>query len=113
MAKQIINVGTSANDRQGDSLRTAFQKVNANFTELYDEINSIEIGAVNWDSISGKPTFATVATSGSYTDLSNKPTIPTDISELTDTQGLLVDSYDGGGADSEYNDEETLDGGGA
>jgi len=35
MTKQTINVGTSANDRKGDSLRTAFQKVNANFTELY------------------------------------------------------------------------------
>ncbi len=35
MAKQTINVGTTANDRRGDSLRAAFQKVNANFTELY------------------------------------------------------------------------------
>lgn len=35
MTKQTINVGTSANDRKGDSLRAAFQKVNANFTELY------------------------------------------------------------------------------
>lgn len=35
MAKQSINVGSSANDRSGDSLRLAFQKVNANFTELY------------------------------------------------------------------------------
>lgn len=35
MTKQIINVGTAANDRKGDSLRAAFQKVNANFTELY------------------------------------------------------------------------------
>lgn len=37
MAKEIINVGETANDRQGDSLRAAFQKVNANFTELYAE----------------------------------------------------------------------------
>lgn len=29
-----------------------------------------------WSSVTGKPTFATVATSGSYTDLINKPTIP-------------------------------------
>ena len=36
MAKQVINVGTSANDKSGDPLRTAFQKVNANFTELYN-----------------------------------------------------------------------------
>jgi hypothetical protein len=35
MAKQNINVGTTANDKKGDSLRAAFQKVNANFTELY------------------------------------------------------------------------------
>lgn len=30
--------------------------------------------------------LSTVATSGSYTDLSNKPTIPSDVSDLTDTQ---------------------------
>lgn len=35
MAKQSINIGTTANDKKGDSLRAAFQKVNANFTELY------------------------------------------------------------------------------
>lgn len=35
MTKQVINVGTSANDRKGDSLRAAFTKVNTNFTELY------------------------------------------------------------------------------
>lgn len=35
MTKQIINVGATANDRNGDSLRAAFQKVNTNFTELY------------------------------------------------------------------------------
>ena len=35
MAKQSINVGTAANDKKGDSLRAAFQKVNTNFTELY------------------------------------------------------------------------------
>ena len=29
-----------------------------------------------WSDISGKPNFATVATSGSYSDLSNKPSIP-------------------------------------
>lgn len=33
--------------------------------------------AVEWDNVLNKPTFATVATSGSYNDLSNKPTVPT------------------------------------
>ncbi len=37
MAKKIINVGIEANDKKGDSLRSAFTKVNENFTELYAE----------------------------------------------------------------------------
>jgi hypothetical protein len=35
MTQQIINVGTSANDGQGDPLRTAFIKCNNNFSQLY------------------------------------------------------------------------------
>ncbi len=35
MAKQTINVGSSANDGTGDPNRTAFQKCNSNFDELY------------------------------------------------------------------------------
>jgi hypothetical protein len=35
MAKQTINIGTAANSKNGDPLRTAFSKVNSNFTELY------------------------------------------------------------------------------
>ena len=33
-------------------------------------------GSVTWDDVQNKPTFATVATSGSYNDLSDQPTIP-------------------------------------
>jgi len=35
MAKQSINIGSSANDGTGDPLRTAFDKINDNFDELY------------------------------------------------------------------------------
>ena len=35
MAKQIINIGVSANDGTGDPLRNAFDKTNDNFNELY------------------------------------------------------------------------------
>jgi hypothetical protein len=35
MTQQTINVGTVPNDQTGDQARTAFQKVNANFTDLY------------------------------------------------------------------------------
>lgn len=35
MAKQTINIGATANDTSGDSIRAAFKKVNDNFAELY------------------------------------------------------------------------------
>jgi hypothetical protein len=35
MAKQTIDLGSSANKGDGDPLRTAFTKVNSNFDELY------------------------------------------------------------------------------
>tara|TARA_Y100001972_G_C7633165_1_gene317852 strand:- start:1225 stop:1431 length:207 start_codon:yes stop_codon:yes gene_type:complete len=36
MAKQNINIGSTANDGTGDDLRTAGDKINDNFTELYN-----------------------------------------------------------------------------
>lgn len=51
MAKQVINVGLAPNDGTGDPIRTAFQKAMLNFDELY-----------------------TNQFSGSYADLTNKPT---------------------------------------
>ena len=45
MAREIINVGTNANDSTGDPLRTAFQKLNNMTAELYtddaSDVNSI------------------------------------------------------------------------
>jgi hypothetical protein len=35
MTQQVINVGATANDGTGDPLRTSFQKINENFSELY------------------------------------------------------------------------------
>jgi hypothetical protein len=39
----------------------------------------------NYAELINKPDLKTVATTGSYNDLSNKPNIPSDISDLTDT----------------------------
>ena len=39
MAIQTIKIGTYPNDGTGDDLRTAFEKVNANFQELNVDIN--------------------------------------------------------------------------
>ena len=56
-------------------------KVGAGLSITADGILSATGGgtadSVNWENVVGKPTFATVATSGSYNDLSDKPTIPT------------------------------------
>ena len=41
MARQAINIGSSANDGTGDPLRTAFDKINDNFIELYGTDNDI------------------------------------------------------------------------
>jgi hypothetical protein len=47
MTVQTINLGSYANDGTGDDLRTAFQKVNANFALLDNEItvgNAVNLG---------------------------------------------------------------------
>lgn len=43
-----------------------------------------------WSQVSSKPSFATVATSGSYNDLSNKPTIPTIPGSLKNPNALTI-----------------------
>ena len=56
--------------------------------------------SVAWSAITGKPSFATVATSGSYTDLTNKPTIPTSLptpNSLTFT-GATTGTWNGSSA---------------
>lgn len=45
MAKQTINIGTSANDGTGDPLRTAFDKINDNFDELYTD-DAGDVGSI-------------------------------------------------------------------
>jgi hypothetical protein len=63
MSQQIINTG-NADKGNGDPIRTAFTKVNANFTELYTLLSSTTIdnippsapseGALWWDPVSGR-----------------------------------------------------------
>lgn len=49
MAMQTINLGSSPNKGNGDPLRVAFAKINANFEELYS--GNIETGAIQGDLI--------------------------------------------------------------
>jgi len=55
MAIQTINIGNLVNDGLGDDLRTAFQKVNANFTDL---ASSLTVTASNAAGTAGHGIFA-------------------------------------------------------
>ncbi len=52
MAVQAVGIGSSANDGTGDPLRTAFNKINENFTEVYALLGQDTAGAKGID-ISG------------------------------------------------------------
>ena len=95
MAQQTINIGSSPNKGDGDPLRTAFNKVNDNFTELYArELNTdAQTLALVGDTLSisgGNSVTLTSTFSGDYNDLTNKPTIPAAVSELTNDAGYIT-----------------------
>jgi hypothetical protein len=183
MAQQIINVGT-ADKGNGDPIRTAFSKVNNNFTDLYTAFRGWQVvrsdyTAQNGDRIiadtSGGPfsiALPSIPTEGFYVEIadggdfsannllltSEKPVEGFDQDIIFDIKGLSLEfvyvgtawqilttlgvkgdkgdpgdadltayatkeyvdnaiaaiaSFDGGGAASEYDEEQTIDGGGA
>ena len=81
MAKQTVNIGTSANKGNGDPLRTAFTKINENFTEIYtaltDGVNFAQVNA-DWNAVSG------------VAQILNKPTIPTNTNQLVNGAGFIT-----------------------
>lgn len=89
MATQL---GNKVDKESGKSLMT-----DAEHTKLAGIAAGAEVNVQpNWtqtntsadDYIKNKPTLATVATSGSYNDLLNKPTIPSKTSDLTNDSGF-------------------------
>ena len=60
-----------------------------NTNQLTNGAAFITAASLTWTNVSGKPTFATVATSGAYGDLSGRPTIPTTILNLGITDGTV------------------------
>ena len=161
MAKQLINVGSQANDGTGDSIRSGAQKINSSINEIYNDlgdganlqinISSVTSGhvlrsngtdyvgaqldygdlsgrpiipasqvQVDWNAESGvqhilnkpvlfsgnytnltnKPNLSTVATSGSYADLTNKPNLFSgSYADLTNKPNLSTVSTSGSYAD--------------
>ena len=89
MAKQTINIGSSANKGDGDPLRTAFTKINSNFTELYDR-------AVNTDAQTLTLNGNTLSISGGNSvSLNISPTGDLKGSVFADDSTLLVDGVNG------------------
>lgn len=58
--------------------------------KLWVDTEAQSVGTVEWDDVGNKPNFATVAESGSYNDLTDKPTIPEapDLGEYAKTADL-------------------------
>lgn len=102
MAKQIINVGVTANDKSGDPLRSAFVKVNDNFNELYSLIGgtTVSVGATApsspsegqlwWDSVGGK---LYIRYGTSWVDATTPTTLPGYLA-ITDLKTLVAASTD-------------------
>jgi hypothetical protein len=86
MAIQYINTGSSANAGNGDSIRLAFTKVNNNFTEVTDRINSTTYTVDN-----GIFQGISVAVTASILDLVVTGTSTlTDITILGQVQGPVI-----------------------
>jgi hypothetical protein len=103
MAQQQINIGSADLAGDGESLRTAFGKVNNNFDEVYVSLSEVQSFDGNYNSLTNLPDLSgyalTVNTfngdynnltnrptlfSGLYTDLTGAPSVPAQIGDLTD-----------------------------
>jgi hypothetical protein len=86
MAKQIVGIGTTANDGTGDTVRVAFDKVNDNFDEVYSFTGWEQITDTTYTS--GSPlTIATGVTgkiqTGTVTKIQTQ--IPSGVTTFWDT----------------------------
>jgi hypothetical protein len=67
----LIGVGTTANDKKGDSLRAAFQKVNVGFTDLYTKLGLVDGSGLNLGAFTF--TGSTMSTDDSTNIVIDKP----------------------------------------
>lgn len=89
MSQLIINVGLAPNDGTGDPLRTAFQKTNSNFTELYNAVDPADGNiTVNGNlTVDGVVTFnALTASQVMFTDASKNVTTKAPVDARTALQ---------------------------
>jgi hypothetical protein len=111
MTKQVINTGTAPNAKNGDPIRTAFEKVNANFTELYSSLGADgqlppQTGNANkylktdgtilsWSTVPAAQVQSDWNAVSGLGVILNKPTIPTSFDRLVNGDYELVVETDG------------------
>jgi hypothetical protein len=84
-----VNIGTSANDRTGDNLRSAFTKINNNFSELYtalglDSDTSLNLGAFEFTCSVMTTTDSSAITIDQAVTVSSDLTVGGDVVPSTD-----------------------------
>lgn len=92
MAKQTINIGSGPNTGTGEALRTAFTKVNENFTEVYDVAQAALDGA---NTLSGSVSTlqgVTISLNTDVTEAQNTANIAWDAANSAST--LAQSAYD-------------------
>lgn len=95
----LVPKGTTQTNNAYDEylyVNNKWEKIGDTTIDLSNYAKKSELATVatsgSYNDLSNKPTLATVATSGSYNDLKNKPTIPTVTNDLTDTLKANYDS---------------------
>lgn len=91
MARQVLNIGTTANDGTGDDLRSAMDKINDNFAELYAAYSTLTfedstIAAAEAD------TNITLSTSGTGLVIVEQGMTINSEGENSDTKVIAADS---------------------
>lgn len=78
MTQQIINIGSTPNDRTGDTMVVGATKINANFSELYRLVNDrsiIQANALGGTTLAGNVVASSLTSVGTLTNLSVTNTI--------------------------------------
>lgn len=86
-----LKIGCSVNGWKPNSVMIRSNLLNEEGQPFYHQGNLPAYPT--WATLSGKPTFATVATSGNYNDLNNKPTIPSIPGSLPNPYALTFTGY--------------------
>lgn len=91
LAVETLKIGCSVNGWKPSSVMIRSNLLNEDGQPFYHQGNLPAYPT--WATLSGKPTFSTVATSGDYNDLNNKPTIPSIPGSLPNPYALTFTGY--------------------